>query len=414
MSTAVRTQAAPAAKRTREDVPGNQLARWLAVALVLTMALHSWPIAKYPALRFFWPANLVVLFWAGCVGLRSLRQQGRQALVAYLPPACIWAYMVIGMLSTAAAENLPRAGISAGKTALCVTGTYMLIAAACRSNVPNVIPWALVLTTSGVALHLTLQTVCNVVPVALFESPLKLGTYMAMMVPMTAAWLLLRGKPWMRVWAILLIVVGLSTCGSFFAWMGMLVGLVTVGFALRPMRGWLFIMLMAAIAVANVPVLASGKVALVKDIQWRENSGQDVRQRYIEWQALINLLKDRSGTGTGVGCLNDHRSEYYLRLPKNNTLAAFDQNGYLAAAAETGVPGLIVLCWIFIDYLRKGWRRRKQPLILAAWAGLCAASVAQMASSLTYNGILVAFVLVLALIDHGGRLQITQSLESTE
>jgi O-antigen ligase len=139
---------------------------------------------------------------------------------------------------------------------------------------------------------------------------------------------------------------------------------------------------------------------VISDVQWREEIGRDVRQRYLEWQALINLLKDRSAVGTGVGCLNDRRSEYYLRLPKNNTIAPFDQNGYLAAAAEMGVPGLIAWCWVLGEYLKKGWRRRNDMVIRAAWSGVAAATVAQVASSLTYNGILVVFVVLLALIDH--------------
>ena len=96
----------------------------------------------------------------------------------------------------------------------------------------------------------------------------------------------------------------------------------------------------------------------------------DLRQRYIEWQAQINLLKDRAGAGTGIGCLNNHRSEYYGRLPKRNTIAAFDQNGWLATASETGLVGLICLCWIFRDYLTKGFQKRQAVPVRAAWAGL--------------------------------------------
>ena len=140
---------------------------------------------------------------------------------------------------------------------------------------------------------------------------------------------------------------------------------------------------------------------LFRDFQCREDSGCDVRQRYLEWQALINLMKDRSAAGTGAGCLNDRRSEYYLRLPKNNTLAAFDQNGWLAAAAEAGLPGLIALSWMFGRYPRRGWRRRHDPVTRAAWAGIAAGAVAQIGSSLTYNGILVVLAILLAIVDHG-------------
>ena len=378
-----------------------RIAGLLAVMLVLAIGLHGWPMTGVPAMRFFWPANVVVLAWVAWILLGLYRSETRDALRGLLPPACVWAYLVVSLLSVAAAENPARAGTTAVKMALCLVGTYTLVAAACRTQGRAAwLLWALAAVVSGVIAHAATQMFRGQAPTALFESPLKLGSFLAMTVPFAASYLAACGHPLIRFWALLRVVGSLLVCGSAWAWLGIVVGVIVGTVTTARLRRWLAGTLVVAAVAINGLVISGGRAVVISDVQWREEIGRDVRQRYLEWQALINLLKDRSAVGTGVGCLNDRRSEYYLRLPKNNTIAPFDQNGYLAAAAEMGVPGLIAWCWVLGEYLKKGWRRRNDMVIRAAWSGVAAATVAQVASSLTYNGILVVFVVLLALIDH--------------
>ena len=153
---------------------------------------------------------------------------------------------------------------------------------------------------------------------------------------------------------------------------------------------------------------------LKNDIRLAEQDGSNLRQRYIEWQAEINLVQERTATGTGAGCINTYRSGFYYRLPKLNTLEEFDQNGYLATAAETGILGLVCFCWVLFTYGKKALyegftTRRKSDMTrhrfaAANLAGLTGAVVANAFSSVHYNGVLIAFVLVLSLI--GGTPQL--------
>jgi O-antigen ligase len=134
----------------------------------------------------------------------------------------------------------------------------------------------------------------------------------------------------------------------------------------------------------------------------------NLKQRYVEWQAEINLLEERALAGTGAGCVNDYRSKYYFRLPKLNTLRAFDQNGWLATGAETGILGLVCFCWIVGHHFRLAWqsvistdqlgRTADRRAVVANFVGLTAACAASLFSSVQYNGVLIVFVLVLALI----------------
>jgi O-antigen ligase len=160
----------------------------------------------------------------------------------------------------------------------------------------------------------------------------------------------------------------------------------------------------AVILLGSHPATAT----LKDDIRLAEQDGLNLRQRYIEWQAETNLLRQRTVTGTGAGCVNTYRSSFYYRLPKLNTIKAFEQNGYLATAAETGILGLVCFCWIVLHYGKRALSqiaatRRKSDLVrhrfaVANLAGLAAALVANLFSSVHYNGILIVFVLVLALI----------------
>jgi O-antigen ligase len=147
---------------------------------------------------------------------------------------------------------------------------------------------------------------------------------------------------------------------------------------------------------------------LLDDIRPAEKDGVNLKQRYVEWQAELNLLEERTMTGTGAGCINDYRSSFYYRLPKLNTLKPFDQNGYLATAAETGVLGLVCFLWVVLRYGRLAVSSllgaigsesaQSRRFAAAGLAGLVAICTANMFSSVHYNGVLIAFVMVLALI----------------
>ncbi len=142
------------------------------------------------------------------------------------------------------------------------------------------------------------------------------------------------------------------------------------------------------------------------DISAAEKDGTNLRQRYIEWQAEINLLQKRTITGTAAGCINDHRSKFYYHLPKLNTLTAFDRNGWLLIAAETGILGLVCFCWSVIHYIRTafGQIKRNKRCAGANLVGLVSICVANLFSSVLYNGVLIVFVLVTALVSSTNRI----------
>ena len=378
-------------------------ASFLAFALAATIPLHGWPLSALDSLRFFWLANCVVLAWCAVALLRMPTRTGRGTIAAIGPPECVWAYVIVSLLSVATADDLVRAGTSAVKTALFFLGTYTLVTASCRQQgTAHRMAGILAVGVSVCVLYAWIQRFAGAEPVSFFESPLKFGSFLAMAVPAGAIYLARSRRTGAHVGAGVLLMAALFVCASSWAVLGILVGCF-VGGVCHPVTRK-----RAAWAVPAAMVLVTGVAwagyhpGLASDAHWIEEDGRgrDLKQRYIEWQAQVNLLSDRAAVGTGTGCLNDQRSFYYGRLPKNNTIAPFDQNGWLAAASETSLLGLASMCWIFGHFGYVALRRLSSPIAHAAFTALAGIAIAQVASSIFYNGILVLFVMCLALIAH--------------
>jgi len=381
------------------------LKSWAGIfALVLAGAvmLHGWPLSGRPALRFFWPANCVVLAWCALVIGWQWRGARWKGIARMWPPDCVWAYLAVCLLSVATADGLGRAVTVAAKMILCWVGTYTLVAMACRDR--NRVRHLLLVVTGSASLVVAgawLQRLAGLRPTGLFESPLKFGSFLAMTVPAGFVYLVGARWPLARLGVGILLFGALTVCGSIWAAVGMAVGAAAGGLCVGAGRGWAALCLSGALLGAVLWVLSGRHPELAADARLIEPGGTDLKQRYIEWQAQLNLLKDRAAVGTGAGCLNDYRGMYYGRLPKNNTIARFDQNGWLAAASETSLLGLACLCWIYGHFVTRAFRKRWDPAVRSAGAGVLAMAVAQAASSVFYNGILVVFVMLSAVIDHG-------------
>ena len=123
-------------------LPGElaKLAVPAGVILVCAVGVHDWPVASTAAARSFWPANLILLFWIAWLVV-WLCLSGRRALpLPFLPPACVWAYLGVGVLSVAAAEDLGRSITTIAKTVLSLVGAYTLISVCLPRNRPTRCP----------------------------------------------------------------------------------------------------------------------------------------------------------------------------------------------------------------------------------------------------------------------------------
>jgi hypothetical protein len=384
----------------------------LAAVAVLSSAFHFWPFEASRAWQMLCPSNLAVLVWVLICGMWMLGRDGRRKVRWLLPHISVLAYVAINVLSLAFAPELARAASFTMKLALMLITGYMLLSFALSTEKRLKIMYILAAAAAATTIIycLAARFGAGSESFGFQRSAYKYGTYIGALVPLCAVYLLTESRNWVKLLGGMLVAAAILSSGSLVAVAAIVVGLAVSAVLLRRLSVRLSIVGSVVCGVSAVILLGShpATATLKDDIGLAEQGGLNLRQRYIEWQAQTNLLQQRTVTGTGAGCVNTYRSSFYYRLPKLNTLKAFEQNGYLATAAETGILGFVCFCWIIFHHGKRALsqiattRRRSDMthhrFAAANLAGLAAALVAHLFSSVHYNGILIVFVLILALI----------------
>lgn len=388
------------------------LAMILAAVAIVSSAFHFWPFEQSRVWQMLCPSNLAVLIWVLICGFWLLRKDARPAVGALLPHVSILVYVAINVLSVAFAPDFGRAASFTTKLTLMLVGGYMLLSCAAGAEKRLQVIYALAATAAWISVSYCLAARFGFgsESFGFHDSAHKYGTYIGILVPMTAVYLLTDSKSWTKLLGGLLAAGAILSSGSLGAVAAIVTGIVLSAVLLPRVTVRLSIIGSIVAGLAVIFLLGSNPAvtAISSDVRLTEQDGSNLRQRYIEWQAETNLLQQRTITGAGAGCINTYRSAFYYRLPKVNTLEAFDQNGYLATAAETGILGLVCFCWVLVTYGKMALyevsiTRRKSDVTrhrfaAANLAGLTGAVVANAFSSVNYNGVLIAFVLVLSLI----------------
>jgi len=379
-------------------------------AAILLSAIHFWPLEQNKYWQMLCPSNAAVLAGMAVAALLVMTTPSRQQVNGLLPHVSVFSYVGVNVLSIAFAADSGRATGFCIKLVLTMIGGYVLFAMAISSYRRARVVYALATAAAAISVSgcLAARFGLGLERLGFFDSAYKYGTYVGMLAPLCAAYLFsLRGNC-NRVFGVILLGGAVVSSGSLGAAAAITAGMAAYAFVSR----WavrLCVIACLAPVIAIVPLLgpAMGGSFLGGDITAAEKDGANLKQRYIEWQAEVNLLEKRFAVGTGAGCINDYRSAFYHRLPKLNTLAAFDQNGWLATGAETGLVGLVCFCWVVCHYGKSAFRQAKRAVTSVCWpgggfakanfAGLAAACTANVFSSVHYNGVLIVFVLLLAL-----------------
>ena len=386
---------------------------------VLAMSLHLWPFEGRHSLEVAAPANLGIMLWVFiATAMAVFSRRVCQMIRGCLPNVGVWAFLVVAASSAAFSPNEGQSLLSLAKLALMYVGAFVLFGVVCKRD-----GWAgrlCIMALAAACIAMIASVVSRLLEYqgfGFFANPYKYGTATAILFVLGITYLASRQDKW--AWLVVpvsaLAIVATVSLGGLF---GIVVGLVIgIAVAKRSARLRLAICLSVMVVVLAIGWQTSLLSHLCDDVRISEPNGHDVRQRYIEWQAQLNLLEARPVAGTGLGCINEYRSAFYGRLPKLNTLAPFDRNGWLLVAAETGIFGLVAFVWLIVSSGRGAWRltRADSPQVelgVAAVAALAAACAANTFSSVNYNGVVNAFVLVLALAHHAGR--VTPGEQNTE
>lgn len=383
----------------------------LAAVAILSSAFHFWPLENSRVWAVLCLPNTLAGLWGATLLILGIYKRRWPPLSWRLPHVSVFAFLLVTVLSTAFALKQGRAISFTAKLILMFVCGHVLFCSAVFSwpSLRLVYRLAVLATVISVVCTLSFRYFCETEDFGFHRSPHKYGTFVSILVILAGSYLLQSPQLAKRVTAVGLIwgtFLSVGTVGSLLALVvGMAVSLVVIR---QPMGKLLALAGVAAAPVIIMIASSGGFIApLAADLPLRESDQKDIKQRYIEWQAEINLLEKRAAMGTGAGCINEHRSEFYYRLPKRNTLQPYDQNGWLATAAETGVLGLLCFSWIIVHYGGEALRQlirmadkygNEYRCAAANVAALATALTANVFSSLNYNGVLIAFVLVLSLI----------------
>jgi len=388
----------------------------LAVITILTSTLHFWPFQDNKIWQMLNAPNLCCGIALLLATYLSISKKEQHTTSLYMPHISILAYLVINIFSLSFADTLSRPLNYTIKLALVFTGGLFLFQKA-LSN-PRVLKFFYILIAAAVSISISVciytRLFCDPKQFGFHSNVFKYGTYIGILVPLSCVYLF-SGSKWQILLAVLIATAGIFSAGSAGAVLSIFAGLF-IGFVLSKrssVKTYIFIcLLLSAAALSFSNRIFNGTIG--KDFALKEIDKINLRQRYIEWQAQINLMEKRGITGTGAGCINDYRSNFYYRLPKLNTLKAFDQNSFTAIAAETGLLGLATFIWILIYYGRISLRNTLHPkadqhaqahaMATANTAGFVSAITANVFSSVHYNGTLIVFVLLLSLISSSNRI----------
>ena len=383
----------------------------VAVWSILAIGLHLWPFEGRHSMEMVAPINLGVILWTIiAVAAVIFSSQMRRVIAGNLPDVSVWAFLAMATASVAFSPHVGQSAASLVKLALMYVGAFTFFGVACRRE-----GWASRFCTIALAAACIAMS-ASVLPrllghagLGFFGNPYKYGTTVAILFTLGGIFLVARSGfwGWLVVPAAALAAVATVSLGGMCGIaVGLLAGMLAIKHRAARLRLAVCLLTLAAIWVVfwQMPVFSH----LRDDALIADSNGHDLRQRYIEWQAMLNLLGQRPVAGTGLGCVNEYRSMFYGRLPKLNTLEPFDRNGWLLTAVEMGIFGLVAFVWVVIAAVRKARQAVEASgpqarLAAAAFAALMAACVANTFSSVNCNGVLNSFVLVLALAHHAGR-----------
>ncbi len=389
----------------------------LVCPFVLLLEINFWPFEGNRTWEILKPGTSLTIGWLVVLAISAVMSRTVAYVRQVLPHVSILGYVLIVVMSIAFSPAPMRSSLYAVKLLIGLVGVYTLVYAGATTSqrVVNIVRMLIIGVTVSIAYCLWCKLVVGQDRSGFFDSQFKYGTYVGILAPLCVGYLVSSGKMVSTIGGVLLALGASLSTSTFGGFLAVQIGVMAAVLFVKRDRLRVLVVVGGATAVALVMAMyLPAATGVRQDAAMLESGGDDCKQRYIEWQALLNLIEKRPIVGTGAGAVNAYRSEYYYRLPKLNTLAPFDQNGWLVTAAEGGVLALVCLLSGIAYYFRGLWqhigmRDVSSPSYRCAVGLLCSIvslCVANLFCSFTYNGLITVFATILAL--SGATLRIGQ------
>ncbi len=253
---------------------------------------------------------------------------------------------------------------------------------------------------------------------ALFDNNHMLSAYLAMFVPMCVAVIFFWPNLWMKILAGLLAAA--SVVLSFSG--GSILALTVSSLAVAAIRGRRHVgyivfaaLVMFSVTFSLLPRGRDSQIFNSVSIYTKWGKEAIVSYRYRRWQSGLNIFRAHPITGVGYGMFQEHvgKQEYHMlddgqtptpTPPEDVTISKkFVDNRYILTAAETGLPGLLLLMTIlFLGYRRALFAASDatDPSLKAILAGcfgvVVAASVGMIFTDFLVRGLALPLVFAIS------------------
>lgn len=161
--------------------------------------------------------------------------------------------------------------------------------------------------------------------------------------------------------ALILLFVSVFLTMTRGVWGGLIVGLLTMAFLIRPLLGWITLGGCAAVFTGLFLSWKPFATRLLHIFDYQKNYDM---QRMTIWKANWNIFLDHPWFGIGYTENARRLAEYYLKMgvPEDKYFISHAHNQYLHMMAGTGVVGLVIFLSIIVTFLILNWRAWKSEL----------------------------------------------------
>ena len=241
---------------------------------------------------------------------------------------------------------------------------------------------------------------------SVYGSPNNAALYLGRALPLLLAVTALGGTRRRRlIYAILIVPVGLAALLTFSRaaiLLGMPASLIVLGLLAGGRWRWIALALVAAAAIALIPLLGTPRFAGLID----PHSGT-LFFRLQLWRASWHMFRDHPWLGVGPdNFLYQYRGRYILPCAWQEPHLSHAHNILLTYATRLGIPGLAAALWLHVSFWQQGLRALRDPanrdrrtLVLGLAGSMAYATAHGMVdASAFFADLAVAFLLALALV----------------
>ena len=207
---------------------------------------------------------------------------------------------------------------------------------------------------------------------ASFKSYGLLANYLICVLPVAAGIVLTRMKPNSKLRVLLLVVAGagllllINTRSR-----GAIMSFAASMFLILLIRKRYLMVLCFIAAMGTLLLILPRNMIVHRDINKRE---QSLVERYHLWDRALQVVKAKPLTGTGINTYTVSHARYDKK-GNARVRGYYAHNGYLQAAAETGIPSMVCLLGFFALLFRQSWQLSSRdgprtPLYFGILAGL--------------------------------------------